>query len=351
MNKLYLNLGCGNRLLQRKATQLWAEGLHSDCDVLLTEFVEHDIALFRPEIDVAWDLNNLPWPWPNERFRRVEAWAVFEHLNIDLVQSVNECWRILLPGGKLHLKIPHWKHGRAYRDPTHRWRYEWGVFDYFDPDTKYGGGYEAYTPYKWKILEQGWNDDKHSGMWAYMQKIMSEEQWEATLSDETPRRTGYVIWLDGRSQAGKSTLARGLQLLFPSAVIVDDHDYWHNVWEHTYKRATHKDWEVCQKHEDPADPHADFALELARVAKTIADQGHMVIVSMIASPQSRRERIDKICSPYWVYVKKEEGEYKKPIFDKPTTYHAVIDHDALSKKDALAQAAELVESIRRKRAK
>jgi len=351
MNKLYLNLGCGNRLLQKKAIQIAPEVLREDCDVLITGFMEHDLRLHRPEIDIAHDLNILPWPWPNERFRRVEAWAVFEHLDIDLVMALNECWRILLPSGKVHVKVPHWKHPRAWRDPTHRWQYAKGVFDYFDPSTKYGSSYEAYSPYKWNILDQGYNDGQRSGLWVYMQKIMSDEQWEATLSDETPRRQGFVIWLTGRSQAGKSTLARGLQLLFPHCIIVDDEHYWHGVWQHTYKRATAKEWTTVQDHEKSTDPHADFALELAYVAKVLSDQGHMVIVSMVASPESRRKRIENICDPYWVYVKRDEGEHKKPYYDRPTQWYACIDHDTLGKKDALAEAAKIVETIRRKLAK
>ncbi len=351
MNKLYLNLGCGNRLLQKRATQIWADGLREDCDVLITEFVEHDLRLHRPEVDVAHDLNVLPWPWPDERFRRIEAWAVFEHLQIDLVQAMDECWRILMPGGKLHVKVPYWKHPRAWKDPQHRWRYAKGVFDYFDPRTKYGSSYEAYSPFKWRILDKGWNDGKRSGLVAYMQKILSDEQWEATLSDKRPRRQGFVIWLTGRSQAGKSTLARGLQLLFPHCVIVDDETYWHSVWQHTYKRATAKEWAVAQNHEKPTDPHADFALELAYVARVLADQGHMVVVSMVGSPESRRKRIQTICDPYWIYIKRDEGEHKKPYYDKPKTWYARIDHDKLGKRDALAQAAKVVAAIRRKMAK
>jgi len=351
MNKLYLNLGCGNRLLQKKAIQIAPEVLREDCDVLITDFMEHDLRLHRPEIDIAHDLNIRPWPWSNEQFRRIEAWAVFEHLSIDLVASIDECWRILLPGGKVHVKVPYWKHRRAWRDPQHRWRYDFGVFDYFDPSTKYGSSYEAYSPYKWKILEQEWNDNKRSGICVTMQKILSDEQWEATLSDETPRRQGFVIWLTGRSQAGKSTLTRGLQLLYPHCVIVDDETYWHGVWEHTYKRATAKEWTTAQKHEETTDPHADFAIELAYVAKVLADQGHMVIVSMVGSPESRRKRIQQICDPYWVYVKRDEGEHKKPYYDKPTQWYACIDHDKLGKRDALAQAAKVVETIRRKMAK
>lgn len=127
-----LNLGCG--------------------DAPMADAVNHDRIKHRPEIDVAHDLNNLPWPWKDSSFDMIVAASVFEHLNLDLVQSVDECWRILRPKGQLYLKLPHWQSDVSWWDPTHRWRYSLRSFDLFDPDTKYGQLYAFYTPRKWKIV-------------------------------------------------------------------------------------------------------------------------------------------------------------------------------------------------------
>jgi predicted SAM-dependent methyltransferase len=129
-----LNLGAGNKLVKGA--------------------VNHDLTVHRPEISVAWDLNNLPWPWGDNSFDMIVACAVLEHLRINLVESVNECWRILRPGGVLHVKLPYWNSDNSYRDPTHYWRFDLRTCDLFDPDTRYGRDYAFYTERKWRIARK-----------------------------------------------------------------------------------------------------------------------------------------------------------------------------------------------------
>jgi len=117
--------------------------------------VNHDVRLDarRPWITVAHDLNHLPWPWENNSFDRIVARAVLEHLDIDLVASLNECWRILRPGGHIYLKLPFWDSDLAHQDPTHRWFFSLKSFDQFDPDRRRGGEYSFYTDRKWRIVK------------------------------------------------------------------------------------------------------------------------------------------------------------------------------------------------------
>ncbi len=133
-----LHLGAGNRPIAA------AEG---------EEVVNHDRTKHRPEIVVAWDLNDLPWPWPDASFDLIIACTVLEHLRITLVESLNECWRILRPGGRLHVKVPHWQHENSYTDPTHYWRFSLQTFDLFDPATRYGADYGFYTERKWRTIK------------------------------------------------------------------------------------------------------------------------------------------------------------------------------------------------------
>lgn len=117
--------------------------------------LNHDLRLDpnRPDIVIAHDLNVLPWPWEDETFDRIVARTVFEHLNIDLVQSLDECWRILRPKGQVYLKLPHWHSEIAHSDPTHRWFYTVHSFDQFDPDRRRGQEYDFYTDRHWRIIK------------------------------------------------------------------------------------------------------------------------------------------------------------------------------------------------------
>lgn len=129
-----LNLGCGNKLLSGPGV------------------VNHDRIKHRAEVDVAWDLNVMPWPWADRCFDRIYACTVFEHLRCTLLETVDECWRILRPEGLLQMKLPMWNHERSYDDVTHYWRFTARSCDVFDPDTEFGQAYSFYTERKWKIV-------------------------------------------------------------------------------------------------------------------------------------------------------------------------------------------------------
>jgi ubiquinone/menaquinone biosynthesis C-methylase UbiE len=86
-------------------------------------------------------------------FDQIVARAVLEHLRINLVQSLDECWRIMRPGGQIFIKLPYWNSDISHQDPTHYWFFSLASLDQFDPDTPRGKVYSFYTTRKWKILE------------------------------------------------------------------------------------------------------------------------------------------------------------------------------------------------------
>jgi hypothetical protein len=86
----------------------------------------------------------------------IHAYAVFEHLELTLVDSLNECHRILKPNGALNLKIPLWDSEEAHDDPTHRWFVGRHALDLFDPTTDKGKKYGTiYGVKPWRVLHQG----------------------------------------------------------------------------------------------------------------------------------------------------------------------------------------------------
>jgi SAM-dependent methyltransferase len=146
-----LNVGCGNRLV--------------------TGAVNHDRVKHRPEVDVVHDLNVRPWPWADASFDKVVALAVLEHLDIDLVASLDECHRILRPGGQLVVKLPMWDMERSYDDPTHRWFFTLGSLDQFCPETERGRQYGFYTPRKWKFVKRPQRNRAGTSLWATMEAL------------------------------------------------------------------------------------------------------------------------------------------------------------------------------------
>jgi SAM-dependent methyltransferase len=79
--------------------------------------------------DVQHDLEEMPWPFPDERFDRIEAIDVIEHLSNPLA-AMEQIHRILTPGGRVHIALPHFSSANAYTDLTHRGFFGWRSFDY-----------------------------------------------------------------------------------------------------------------------------------------------------------------------------------------------------------------------------
>lgn len=133
-----LHLGCGHRPL---------EGA-----------VNHDRWQHAPYVDVAHDLDVLSWPWNDEAFDKVIALDVMEHLRIDVQVWLDECWRILKPGGVLVLRLPAFDNPCSYRDVTHRRVFHHESFHMFDPDTQlwqdYGQFYWGPGYNRWWKIEQ-----------------------------------------------------------------------------------------------------------------------------------------------------------------------------------------------------
>jgi SAM-dependent methyltransferase len=146
-----LNAGCGNYLVKGALNM--------------------DRTAHRPEVHVVHDMNQLPWPFPDERFDKVVARASLEHLDIDLLASINECWRILKPGGLLYVKVPYWNSPISYKDVTHRWRFDVSSFEQFDPRTAFGAQYSFYGVKPWHIVKGPKLNKAKSSIHVTMRKV------------------------------------------------------------------------------------------------------------------------------------------------------------------------------------
>jgi predicted SAM-dependent methyltransferase len=105
-----LNIGCGKTKLEN------AVNLDISADV---------------GADVVHDLNCRPWPFDAGSFDEVHAYDVLEHVE-DVVQTLEEIYRICRPGAVLHVTVPHFSSANAFTDVTHRHWFGWRSFDPFD---------------------------------------------------------------------------------------------------------------------------------------------------------------------------------------------------------------------------
>ena len=127
--------------------------------------INHDRVKHSEWIDVAYDLDVLPWVWEDESWDVVYALDVFEHLNMDIVDWMREIRRILCYGGHAIVRLPAWDNPLSYRDPTHKKVFHHETLDYFDPNKEL---YNLFGQYYWddvptfqvEILEKENNDLK-----------------------------------------------------------------------------------------------------------------------------------------------------------------------------------------------
>jgi predicted SAM-dependent methyltransferase len=118
-------------------------------------YIHHDRIAHSPHIDVAHNLDSLPWPWESESISEILAMDVMEHLKTDVNLWLDECHRILIPDGKLILRVPSYNNPVSYRDTTHQRVFHEESFYFWDCDHPlwdwYGQFYYAESGRWWTV--------------------------------------------------------------------------------------------------------------------------------------------------------------------------------------------------------
>jgi len=120
-------------------------------------FVHHDREKFWDHIDVAHDLNVLPWPWADDSWDYIEFSDCLEHLAAETTDIMDELWRVLRPGGYVYIHTAEAGSWQLNMDPTHRQGYMINSFDYYDPDMRLGSEYN-YSERKWRVCKRSIDD-------------------------------------------------------------------------------------------------------------------------------------------------------------------------------------------------
>jgi hypothetical protein len=72
--------------------------------------------------DVVFDLEQTPWPWPEDSAEEVRFIHSLEHMGADpkvFLAIMRELYRICAPGAEVLIHVPHPRHDNFIGDPTH----------------------------------------------------------------------------------------------------------------------------------------------------------------------------------------------------------------------------------------
>lgn len=73
-------------------------------------------------VDHIVQLGREPLPFADGTVEEAHASHFLEHLTaVERCQLLNELFRVMKPGAKATIIVPHWGSNRAYGDPTHQW--------------------------------------------------------------------------------------------------------------------------------------------------------------------------------------------------------------------------------------
>lgn len=105
---------------------------------------------FDPAVKAV-DLEEAKLPYPNDSADEMRATHVLEHV-FNFPALLNECHRVLAPGGIIYIEVPKFPHNDSVKDPTHVRFFVEETFLYF---TKYlqEGIFKMYEFKPWKLLE------------------------------------------------------------------------------------------------------------------------------------------------------------------------------------------------------
>lgn len=135
-----LNLGCGRELLPG-FVNVDKQPLHE----VSRDFIQHDLEI-------------TPLPFQDETFSEIQASQLMEHIR-NFPELMNECHRILKPGGTLDIDSPVYPHKQCFQDPTHVRFFTEETWAYFLRGHVLGRFGESYGFKMFSTLSTGRNPD------------------------------------------------------------------------------------------------------------------------------------------------------------------------------------------------
>jgi len=108
-----------------------------------------DRVMIEQYVDIVHDLNKVPYPFKDKSIDEIHSYHTLEHLQ-EPIKKMEELYRILKPGGLLHIRVPHFSSMGAFSDITHVRPFGYGSFDCFVKDEYQ----HFYTSAEFQILKK-----------------------------------------------------------------------------------------------------------------------------------------------------------------------------------------------------
>lgn len=113
-------------------------------------FVGLDQLVFEGVDHIVRNLGCDVWPFADGTVDEAYSSHFLEHLTAtERIHFANELYRVLKPGAKCTLIVPHWASCRAYGDPTHQWP-PVSEFWFYYLSEKWRDENAPHTDYRWK---------------------------------------------------------------------------------------------------------------------------------------------------------------------------------------------------------
>lgn len=94
-----------------------------------SNYINYDLIPLHHSV-IKHDLENTNLPHKDNSVEKIIAQDVLEHIS-NLSKVMNDCHRVLKPGGKFIIRVPHFTYHCAFEDPTHCRQFTIESFKYF----------------------------------------------------------------------------------------------------------------------------------------------------------------------------------------------------------------------------
>ena len=112
-----------------------------------------------PGVDIVHDVEEQPWPLPDESVVVAMCSHLVEHINPHkggFLRFMDELWRVMRVDGEVAISCPHANSAGFAQDPTHCNMVNERTWGYFDPEEP-NQMWRVYQPQPWRIKVLTWN--------------------------------------------------------------------------------------------------------------------------------------------------------------------------------------------------